>query len=220
MSRPVKTRPYRSPQRAAQAAATRVAVLRAAHQLFTAQGYAGTTVTQVARTAGVAVDTVYAAVGRKPQLILALVDEALAGHQPEQPQAVPTSAQERDYVRAVREAQGARAKLATYARAIASRHQQVVPLVAALRQAAGTDPTAAQALAAFGQRRADNMRLFAADLRETGELRTDLTDDQVADFIWSTNATEYYELLTTRGLGVADIERLLTDIWTRVLLAP
>jgi AcrR family transcriptional regulator len=220
MSQPVKARRYRSPQRTAQAAATRVAVLRAAHELFTSQGYARTTVTQVARAAGVAVDTVYAAVGRKPQLILALVDEALAGHDPEQPHSVPTSALQRDYVQQVRAARGAHAKLATYARAIAQRHPQVVPLVAALRQAASTETAAAQALAALSQRRADNMRLFAADLRGTGELRAELTDDQVADLIWSTNAPEFYELLVSRGLGAAEIERLLTDLWTRVLLSP
>jgi len=71
----------------------------------------------------------------------------------------------------------------------------------------------------LSQRRADNMRLFAADLRGTGELRSDLTDDQVADLIWSTNAPEYYELLVSRGLDAEQIERLLTDLWTRVLLS-
>ena len=40
-----------------------------------------------------------------------------------------------------------------------------------------------------------NMRLFAADLRATGELRADLTDDEVADVVWSMNAAEYRALL-------------------------
>ena len=54
----VKTRPYRSPRRAQQAAATRHAVLAAARDLFVAQGYAATTVAQIAERAGVAVDYV------------------------------------------------------------------------------------------------------------------------------------------------------------------
>jgi hypothetical protein len=35
------------------------------------------------------------------------------------------------------------------------------------------------------------MREFAADLRSTGELRTDLTDREVADIIWTMNGPEY-----------------------------
>ncbi|GAB3590422.1 TetR/AcrR family transcriptional regulator [Angustibacter peucedani] len=220
MTRPVKTRTYRSPQRAEQAAGTRRAVLQAAHARFTADGYAGTTVAQVARDAGVAVDTVYAAVGRKPQLVLALVDEALAGHDPGRPADVPTASAERDYVREMQAAPDARSKLAVYAAAIAARHQRVVPLVAVLRQAAASDPAAAEVLAGLGERRAANMRLLARDLRSTGEVRPDLDDDRVADLVWSTNAPEFYELLTARGLGPDEVERLLLDLWTRVLLAP
>lgn len=218
MSEPVNPRPYRSPRRAAQAAATRVAVLRSAHELFAAQGYAATSVTEIAGRAGVAVDTVYASVGRKPQLVLALIDEALAGHDTDAPGGQATPSVERDYVQQVRVADGARRKLEVYAAAIVRRHPRVVPLVAALRQAAATDAAAGAALASLSDRRAANMRLFAADLRATGELRDDLTDDQVADLVWSTNAPEYYELLASRGLAPADIERLLLDIWTRVLL--
>ena len=37
-----------------------------------------------------------------------------------------------------------------------------------------------------------NMRLFAADLRATGELRAELSDDEVADIVWSMTLAEYY----------------------------
>lgn len=43
------------------------------------------------------------------------------------------------------------------------------------------------------------MVLLARDLRATGEVRPDLSDQQVADFVWSTNSAEYFELLTQRG---------------------
>lgn len=218
MPRPVKTRPYRSPRRQAQAAATRTAVLEAARALFTERGYASTTVAAVAERAGVAVDTVYSAVGRKPQLLVELVDEALAGRARVAPAAEPTTAEQRDYVRGIREARTAEQKLATYAAALAQRQADVVPLVAALRQAAASDDAARQAWQALGQRRAHNMLLLAADLRATGELRDDLGDRQVADVLWSTNAPEYLELLAARGLGPDGIERLLHDLWTRVLL--
>jgi AcrR family transcriptional regulator len=216
--RPVKTRPYRSPRRQAQAAATRTAVLGAARALFTERGYAATTVAAVAERAGVAVDTVYAAVGRKPQLLIALVDEALAGRGRTTPAAEPTTAEQRDYVLAVREAATADEKLATYATALARLQADVVPLVAALRQAGASDPAARDAWQALGERRSRNMLLLAADLRATGELRDDLDDRQVADVLWTTNAPEYLELLAARGLDAAGIERLLHDLWSRVLL--
>jgi hypothetical protein len=65
------------------------------------------------------------------------------------------------------------------------------------------------------------MRLFAADLRATGELRADLTDDEVADVIWSTNGPEYWVLLVRdRGWSPQRFGELLVDSWTRLLLAP
>jgi len=62
-------RVYRSPRRTRQAAETRLAILAAARELFARAGYTATTVAQIAATAAVSVDTVYATVGRKPALL-------------------------------------------------------------------------------------------------------------------------------------------------------
>src|SRR5262249_59772764 len=80
-----KRKPYHSPRRAEQAIATRRAVLDAARELFIEQGYAVTTVADIARRARVAVDTVYAAVGRKPALLREVLETAISGSD----QAVP-----------------------------------------------------------------------------------------------------------------------------------
>ena len=96
-------KPYHSPRRAEQAIATRRAVLDAARELFIEHGYAVTTVADIARRAQVAVDTVYAAVGRKPALLREVLETAISGSD----QAVP--AEQRDYVARVRAAKGARA---------------------------------------------------------------------------------------------------------------
>src|SRR4051812_22307288 len=106
---PVVKRSYNSARRAEQAAETRRAVLAAARELFTLQGYAGTTVAQIAARAGVAADTVYATVGRKPTLLRELVETAISGSA----QAVP--AEQRGYVREVQAATTAREKLTIYA---------------------------------------------------------------------------------------------------------
>jgi AcrR family transcriptional regulator len=53
---------------------TRREILRAARQLFTEHGFAGTSVQQIAEEAGVAVQTIYSSVGSKSALVLALGD--------------------------------------------------------------------------------------------------------------------------------------------------
>ena len=212
MPEPVKTRSYRSARRQEQAVATRRAVLLAARDLFVRHGYVDTTVAAVARRARVSVDTVYASVGRKPQLLLAVHDLELGSGDD-----VP--AEQRDYVLAIRAAVGARAKIETYAAALGRLLPRTVPLAEALRVAAVTDPACRAVLHGLSDRRAANMRLFARDLRATGELREDLTDDDVADLVWSTNSPEFYLLTTSRGRTPQQYAEVVADLWTRTLLA-
>jgi AcrR family transcriptional regulator len=207
-----KTRRYDATARRAAAERTRRRVLVAAHSLFTTQGYAETSVAQIARRARVSVDTVYAAVGRKPHLLLAAHDMVLAGG-PE-----PVAAEDRDYVRAVREAPTARAKIETYAAALGRVLPATVPLMNALREAGTTEPECRAVWQAVNDRRAAHMLLLAADLRATGELRGDLTDRQVADLIWSMNSAEYFGLLALRGLTPEQYAGQVADVWCRTLL--
>lgn len=207
-------RGYNSPRRARQAAVTRHAVLQAARELFVSRGYAATTVAEIAQRAGVSLDTVYAAVGRKPALLRELVETAISGVD----EAVP--AEQRDYVARVRAAATAHDKITIYADAITEIQQRMAPVFMALRHAAATDPDCAALWTEISQRRAANMRLFAADLRSTGELRTDLCDQQVADIIWSMNAAEYWVLLVhERRWTPEQFADWLTDAWTRLLLS-
>ncbi|MBM6398997.1 TetR/AcrR family transcriptional regulator [Phycicoccus sonneratiae] len=213
MPDPVKTRRYRSPRRAEQAAATRRAVLLAARDLFIAEGYAGTAVAEVARRAGVSVDTVYSSVGRKPALLLAVHDMTLAGGD----EALPST--ERDYVATVRAAPTTRAKLEMYAAAMRERLPHVVPLVEALREAATTDPACRATWEALETRRADNMQLLARDLRAGGGLRPDLDDAEVAHRLWIGNSAAYYRLCTAGGRSPEHYAALVLETWTSTLLA-
>ncbi|MGF0316426.1 TetR/AcrR family transcriptional regulator [Nocardia fluminea] len=209
----VDKRRYNAPRRAAQAADTRHAILAAARALFVERGYAATTVAEIATQAGVSVDTVYASIGRKPVLLRELVETALSGTD----HAIP--ARQREYVRAIREANGAEDKIAIYAEALVAIQQRLAPIFLALREAATTDASCARVWAEISERRAVNMREFAADLRGTGQLRDDLSDDEVADIIWSMNATEYWVLLVGERQWTAERFRdWLADAWIRLLL--
>ncbi|MBA2455034.1 MAG: TetR family transcriptional regulator [Nocardioidaceae bacterium] len=213
MRESVKRR-YASPTREDQARRTRTAVLAAARRLFIQRGYAGTPVAEIAAAAGVAIDTVYAAAGRKPELFRMLIETALSGTD----EAVPAA--ERDYVAAIRSASTASEKIRVYAHAITVIQQRVAPLYVAWREAASTDRALAAVWRSIAERRAANMRLFAQDLAATGELRDALSLDDVAAVVWSMNGSEYWLLLVgERGWAPDKFESWLVDAWQRLLLA-
>src|SRR5919112_1777938 len=72
-------RPYHSPRRQEQAAATRRSILDAAARLFERDGYAATTMEAIAAAAGVALKTVYVVFETKSGLLRALWDLRLKG---------------------------------------------------------------------------------------------------------------------------------------------
>src|SRR5262245_40692966 len=72
-------RTYDASRRRADADRRRVEVVRAARDLFLAQGYGHTTIADVARAAGVSVETVYAAFGNKATLLHRAWDITVGG---------------------------------------------------------------------------------------------------------------------------------------------
>jgi hypothetical protein len=144
-----------------------------------------------------------------------LVEVAISGSD----RAVP--AEERDYVRAIRQERDAARKLQLYATALRRIQPRLAPLFRVLQGAAPLDPDLDALWQDISQRRATNMRLLAKDLAATGRLRPDLSVGRAADIIWSMNAPEFYLLLVEqRGWSPNAFERWLGDAWIRLLLAP
>jgi hypothetical protein len=165
----------------------------------------------IAEQAGVALDTVYASVGRKPELVRLLIETAISGTGA----AVP--AEERDYVRAIQAAADAQTKINIYASAIRGIAARMAPLLTMLQQAAPAEPQLAALWHEIAERRAANMRRFVADLAAVATLRVDL--DEAADIVWATNAPELYQLLVgQRGWSPERYEHFLADAWHRLLL--
>jgi AcrR family transcriptional regulator len=211
MASPVKRR-YDATRRRQAAARTRAAILDAARQLFTERGYAATPVAAIAERAGVALDTVYASVGRKPELAKLLIETAISGTD----HAIP--AEQRDYVRAIQAAPDASTKIAIYAAAVATIAPRLALVFAIVQQAARDEPELAALWNQIAERRAANMRLFVADLAAVAPLRLD--PGEAADIVWATNAAEMYQLLVgQRGWSPQRYERFLADTWRRLLVA-
>lgn len=190
-------------------------VLDAARTMFSEKGYAATSMQAIAQAAGIALDTVYAAVGKKPALFTLLVEAAISGTD------VAIPAEEREYVQAIRVEPDAARKLAIYARAITGIQARLAPLFRVLQEAATTDTGLAELWSGIADRRSRNMKLLAKDLAETGKLRRDMSIDTVADVLWTMNSPEYYLLLVEgRGWEPARFEEWLSDAWVKLLLEP
>jgi AcrR family transcriptional regulator len=213
MIRNTEKREYDASSRKEAAQLTRQTIIEVARRVFLEKGYAAATMPAIAQAAGVALDTVYATVGKKPALFRLLIEMAISGS------AGAVAPEEREYVRAIRAETDAAKKLRIYATALRSIQEELAPLFRVLQGAASLDPELAELWQNISQRRAKNMRLLAADLAATGRLRRQLSVEKAADIIWSMNSPEFYLLLVEqRGWSSKEFEEWLGDAWIRLLL--
>ena len=196
-SRNVKSRTrrrYDSTRRLAQAAETRLDVLNAARELFPDRGYSGTTINEIAATAGVAVETIYRVFGSKASLFKAVLEAAIAGGAerasipPEQRPAVRKMAEELD----------PRRVLALHAATQPGIHARSGAYNRALREAASADPDLADVWRQLEAQRLAGMRRLAQRLYDLGALRPGLSVEEARDILWTVNSHAVYDLLVVQ----------------------
>jgi len=209
----VKRRRYDASRRRAAAADRRNAILNAAHRLFAEQGYVRTTMPEIAQAAGVALDTVYDSVGKKPELFALLIEAALSGSD----EAVPV--EKRDYVTQIRAEPDPPRKLELYAAALKRAWERIAPLVRAMQRGGAAEDDLAARWETVIRRRARNMHLLIDDLRAAGALRDALDPQRAADTVWAVSSTEVYLLLTdTRGWSAKQYQAWLAETLKALLL--
>lgn len=199
-------RRYRSPRRQQQAAETREAIANAARELFAAHGWAGTRVRDVARHAGVAEPTVYAAYGSKAGLARALVD------------AVELSAEIPDLMERLRSAGSDPAEeLATLTHSDRLLFERGGDIIALLRQAGDSEPDLHAAYQQARQR-ADELRRSVFETWP-GDVFRDGVDPQgaVDTFAAICNIDVYRILVEERGWSPGHIEQWWGDTLARLL---
>ncbi|MGA8993582.1 MAG: helix-turn-helix domain-containing protein, partial [Nocardioidaceae bacterium] len=133
-------REYRSPLRQGQAAQTRRAVLDAATRQFGEHGWAGTSMRAVAEDAGVSVETVYAAIGPKAELLRQAIDVAIVGDDE------PVALDQRPEF-ATTAVGDLPTRIEAGAALITAAHERTVGVLRALREGAAGDAALAQRLA-------------------------------------------------------------------------
>jgi len=178
MPEPVKPRRYESALRREQAAATRARIVRAAAELFAAQGYPQTSIEQIAARAGVARPTVYTAFTGKPALLKEALDLLLAGDDA----AVPV--RDRPWFQELLNQRDPRRLLEIEARNDRMINERVAPLHEALRNASATDGDIARLHATIKQQRRIGARVVTDALAALGPLRDDLDLDAATDVLW------------------------------------
>lgn len=189
MASPAK-RPYDARRRRERAEAERLATRRrvvdAARDLFLSRGYRATTMTDIAREAGVALQSVYTAGRSKAELLHLVTDVAVAGDDADvmvidRPEFDAVAA-ERDTVRQVQ----------MLSAAIAATLERLAPVWIAYREAAAVDPKAAANLVAAHRRRRET---FGAMIRMIDEPRLRHSYELSADTMWAVGSVDVFLLL-------------------------
>ncbi|MCW2845288.1 MAG: regulatory protein TetR [Nocardioides sp.] len=190
----VKRQGYHSPLRTEQAARSRAAVLSAARDLFATQGYAVTTVDQVAARAGVSKPTVFNVVGNKATLFRVVRDVAMAGDDDD------VSVTGRASVAAIAEADDLDGAVRAAAAHIAGLCERYHPIHRALTRAdAALDELYADA---------ERQRLMGAGHvldRLTAHSPTRVRREQAVDLLWLLMSPDNYgRLVVERGWSLED----------------
>jgi AcrR family transcriptional regulator len=209
MADPVKsTRRYDASRRQEQARENRRRMLAAATRLFLEKGYADTAMPEIAKAAGVSVQTVY-----KATLLKAVFDVSVAGDDE------PVPSAERDTIAAIQAEPQAAKKIAMYSRIVAEGSHRWAPVLLLARDAAKADRSAADVWAQMRQETLTAMTLFAGDLVATGQVRATISADEARDILWTYHSPEVYELLVIeRGWPVERYGRFFADAVISALL--
>lgn len=198
-------RRYRSPLRAQRAEETKLALLDAATELFVARGWANTGMRDVARAAGVAVETLYSHYPSKRKLFDAVVDRSVMGDDR------PLAVAERPEFLAI--GRGRRAdRVAMAATVLAAIHGRTAPFAKLIRQAAAADDEVAEVLRATRERQRADVGAGLALI-----LGRPPAGDEL-DGVWAIASPEVYLLLVEESGWTPDrYQRWMAETLGRIL---
>ena len=199
---------YHWPRRQQAAAATREAIIEVAQALFACQGYARTTVAQIAEAARVTANTVYTSVGGKPQLLAAITEGGTGD--PGVAETLTAAARTTDPAEVIRLTAAGTRRV----------NQKRATAVAVLLDSAQADPAAAEMLRVTMRQYRDTLATLARRLQDLGAVQPpDL--NQAADVFWYLFGwTSWRTLVTDLEWSWDDAEQWLAQRGIDALLNP
>ena len=202
----VKRRSYDASRRRAQADENRSAIVYAARDLFIERGYGHTTVADIARLAGVSVETVYASVGNKRDLLHKAWDITVGGDEQD------IVFHERPEVVAIRNEPDLARRLRLHAAFSTQTAQRIAPFQLMVQSAAGADPAAAAMLQEMARQRLVGIGVMAAEAAKTGQLA--VPEEECRDVVWSmTDGMLWHRLVNERGWTNERFAEWLAKVW-------
>lgn len=179
---------------------TRQEVVAAARQLFAEQGYARTTVGQIAQAARVSPATVYAQCGGKEGLLGTLID-------------LWTAAQlVRDIIDECESASTGRAKLEVLAQGYVSIYEESGDIIRIVQRAAASVPVAEDFLRTADERHLQALRQIVARIQDVGDLADGVSVEDAVKIIFFHFRYDQFALATdTFGWGVDRTVRWITE---------
>ena len=184
--------------RAERARETRRRVIDAALRLFVEHGYMPTTMSEIAREAGVAVQTLYLAFGSKSSILSAALDVAIVGDD------APVPLLERPWIEELRTEEDGHRAVALLCRENTALFRRVAPLHVAIRAATG-DAEVASLLERDQQSRYATQRQFVAILAGKPGFNMELGEERATDIVYGLLSEAVYLLFCVdRGWQVEE----------------
>ena len=167
-------------------------IVEAAARLFLEHGYHATSIGRIAAEAGVAVQTIYNAVGSKRDLLSRVLDFAAAGERAP----VPVPQFMREQAESAPDPRRIIAQLVEFWRSALPR---TAPVFRIIREAAAADPAIATLERNRSAQRLRNYRQAAELLADRNALRPSMTIDSAAAAIFAMGHPETYRALVVEG---------------------
>lgn len=174
--------------RAERGRATRRRIVAAAADLFVRNGYLQTTMADIARAAGVAVQTLYLSFGSKVAVMSAAIDVTIAGDDE------PVPVLEREWHQRMRDEPDGPRATDIFVTVAAEIIQRFYPLYAAVR-AAAADPELAELLDGNKQERFTTFHHVAEELAGKAGYNPNLPTRRAAEILYAQLSEETYGLL-------------------------
>ena len=185
-------RPYNSPRRQQQAAATRQTILEAAERLFLHDGYPATTMDAIAAEAGVSLKTAYLPFSTKSGLLRALWDLRLKNDDADAPVV------QHEWFREVMEEPDPTRKLQLNARNSAAAKTRIGGLFRVIRGAAEIDADCSELWRLIQSDFHANQQVIVESIHRGGGLRRGLSVATGTDILWALNHPDTWTLLASQ----------------------
>jgi AcrR family transcriptional regulator len=204
-------RSYVSALRKEGAQQTRLAISRAAFEIFRQRGYRGASMDAIARAAGVAPETIYATFGSKREILHYLLDTAVGGDEEQ----IPVI--DRPEVQRVMHDPDIHRLVHGFSQGISTAMGRAAPVFVILAEAAKTEPILAELQERIWSERTENMRKYVQAIGRLQSLR--MEEVQAAETLWALTSPQLFTLMTTvRGWNGEKYAAWLEDAIQRLLI--